>query len=208
VTIRTFPPVAARLGRGLAAAGLLATLLGVLGACRAGSLARLSAGSSESPSEVRLTDRDLAPVDAWLDHERNAQWVLGDDVEVVASREYFGQALTVYCNVGKVERRDIERPDATIVELVYGAPSWSAGVTNSPRVLVGTGLNVSARRRLVVRLVKTRDPAVPVSLAVFARGSARRGRGEEVLERSDQIVVGGDLRRGPAGWVWEPRGAP
>ena len=76
--------------------------------------------------QVSLTDQDLAPVDAYIG-VRNAQWILGDDVEVIASREYFGQNLTIARATGLVERRDVSVDGETTVTLTYvGDPAWPA----------------------------------------------------------------------------------
>lgn len=155
--------------------------------------------------DVRLSARDLAPVDWYVDAQ-NAQWILGDEVMVEASREYFGQSLTVNARVGAVERSDEVHPDVTIITLRFlMAPSQNA-VENNPRVLIGTGLTVSARRVLRVRLFKTQDANTPVSLRVTATGDASRGRKERVEGRAPTLQVGGSLRRATSGWAWFPIG--
>jgi hypothetical protein len=70
--------------------------------------------------------------------------------------------------------------------------------------MIGTGLTVSARRTLRVRLVKTTDPDHPVRLRVTARGEAARGSRDKVLERAPQLVLGGDLRRRGGAYAWNP----
>ncbi len=153
---------------------------------------------------VFVSDRDLAPVDAFIS-ARNAQWIMGDEVEVIASREYFAQVLSVNNAVGQVKRSDTVRDEETTVTLTYlGAPG-SVTVTSSPRVMIGTGLTINARRRLVLHLVKTHDANVPVRLSVTASGDAVRGRKEEVLQRGPMLGLGGELRRGRSGFVWVPR---
>ena len=54
---------------------------------------------------VNLRKDDLAGVDHWLS-ARNAQWVLGDVVDVYASKEYFSTMLTLNAKVGTVQRQD------------------------------------------------------------------------------------------------------
>ena len=154
---------------------------------------------------VTLTDQDLAPVDAYIG-VRNAQWVLGDDVEVFASREYFGQNLTIARATGLVERRDESVDGETTVTLTYVGDPGMASVGTNPRVMIGLGLTITARRSLVVRLMKTRDARRPVHLRVVARGKASRGRKEEVLERAPEIVLGGEIRDAGGAWTWTPFG--
>ena len=170
--------------------------------------ARGGSQPSRSPTgrggRVFVSDRDLEPVDAFIS-ARNAQWIMGDDVEVFASREYFAQVLSINNAVGRVKRSDTVREDETIVTLTYlGAPG-SVTVTTSPRVMIGTGLTVNARRTLVLHLVRTTDPNVPVRLSVSATGDAVRGRKEEVLQRAPVLGLGGQLRRSGSGFVWVPQ---
>lgn len=154
---------------------------------------------------VNLSARDLAPVDWYVD-ARNSQWILGDEVLVEASREYFGQILSITARVGSVERSDDVRPDVTTTTLRFlMAPSQTA-VENNPRVMIGTGLTISARKVLRLRLFKTTDSETPVSLRVTASGSASRGRKDKVGQRAPTLQVGGQLRRAPGGWGWSPIG--
>ena len=81
-----------------------------------------------------------------------------------------------------------------------------ASVGTNPRVMIGLGLTVTARRSLVVRLVKTRDATRPVHLRVVARGKASRGRKEEVLQRAPEILLGGEIRDAGGVWKWTPFG--
>lgn len=181
------------------------------GSANAGPGAPASSASpgadASSGAVVNLTGADLAPVDAYV-HARSSQWIVGDDVEVFASREYFATALTMNAPTsglvsGVVRRVDEMTPEGPVVTMTYlGAKSTSSIQTN-PRVLIGTGITVSARRTLRVRLVKTSDANVPVRLRVQANGEAVRGRREEVLERAPSIVIGGTLRRQGGGHVWE-----
>jgi hypothetical protein len=156
------------------------------------------------PGVVSLTDADLAPVDAWLDHRRNSQWILGDEVEIVASREYFAAALTVSSTTsGIVQRTDDVTPNGTIVTLRFRGAKSQAGVMTSPRVQIGTGLTVTARKLLRLHLLRTTDPATPVHVQVTARGEAARGVHEAVSERAETIAIGGTLRRRGGGYAWD-----
>lgn len=153
---------------------------------------------------VFVSDRDLAPVDAFIS-ARNAQWIMGDEVEVFASQEYFAQVLSVNNAVGRVKRSDNVRNEETTVTLTYLGAAGTVNVTTSPRIMIGTGLTINARRKLVLHMVKTRDANVPVSLSVAARGDAVRGRKEEVFQRGEMLGLGGELRRGASGYTWVPQ---
>src|SRR5262249_31711990 len=66
-----------------------------LAACRTGARPGCPCPGGDAPAqpvsdEVVLTDRDLAPMDGFV---RRRRWILGDDVEVVASKEYFAPIL-------------------------------------------------------------------------------------------------------------------
>ncbi len=154
---------------------------------------------------VNLSARDLASVDWYVD-ARNAQWILGDEVLVEASREYFGQILSITSRVGSVERTEDVQPDVTTTTLRFLMGANQAAVENNPRVMIGTGLTISARRVLRLRLFKTMDSDTPVSLRVTASGSASRGRKDKVEQRAPTLQVGGQLRRAQAGWRWSPIG--
>ena len=189
----------------------LATAVLLLGACqgRRGSFEG-GGGGGQVPQRaggtVTLTDQDLAPVDAYIG-VRNGQWILGDDVEVVASREYFGQNLTIARATGLVERRDSSVDGETTVTLTYVGDPGMASVGTNPRVMIGLGLTISARRTLVVRLARTRDANRPLYLRVVARGKASRGRKEKVEQRAPDLQLGGEIRRDTAGrWAWTPFG--
>ena len=153
---------------------------------------------------VFVSDRDLAPVDAFIS-ARTAQWIMGDEVQLVASREYFEQVLSVNNAVGRVKRSDTVRDEETTVTLTYLGSPGSVTVTTSPRVMIGTGLTINARRRLVLHLVKTHDANVPVRLSVTATGDAVRGRKQEVLQRGPMLGLGGELRRSGSGFAWVPQ---
>jgi len=155
--------------------------------------------------KVFLSDRDLAAVDAFIGAS-HAQWILGDDVEVIASREYFAQNLTVNATLGMVRRTDTTRVDQTIVELVYVGPRGTASITTSPRIMIGTGLTITARHRLVLRLVRSTAAGVPLSLRITARGEASRGRKDEIFIRRPTLQLGGEIRRQGNRWVWYPIG--
>jgi hypothetical protein len=190
--------------------------LGALG-CRGGGLGRLTptapgdppgAGGGGGPV-VSLTAAELAPVDAWISARTNPQWIVGDTVMVVASREYFATALTITSPAGAYCRRtDEQSPDETRVTLRYLGSPASASVMTNPRVMIGTGLTISARRVLVVRLVRTTDVSRPVSLRVDAQGEVALGKGEQVLRRAGAMTLGGDLARRGDRHVWEPIAPP
>lgn len=174
--------------------------------CQRRALFGEGGGPTGGGAQVELAGEDLAPVDA-LVHHSNAQWILGDEVEVIASREYFSPILTANAMPGHV-RRDNETVGNEIqVRLTYvGVPGAASAMTN-PRVLIGTGLTVSARHTILVRLVSTTDPSVPVRLRIVARGEASRGRGEVVDQRAAELVLGGVMRRGEAcDYRWIPIG--
>jgi hypothetical protein len=153
------------------------------------------------PGIVSLTDADLAPVDAYVARRR---WLLGDEVEVIASREYFVQALMVASSIGRVRREESEDANGSTVVLTFVGDPAEVDITTAPRVMIGTGLNVSARKRIVVRLTKTTDSAMPIRLQVTARGAASTGVGETVERRAEEIVLGGVLRRNPvSGWRFD-----
>lgn len=152
---------------------------------------------------VSLSAQDLAPVDAYIS-ARNGQWILGDEVEVLASKEYFGQNLTINATVGLHDRKDTTSPAETVVVLTYSGDPGQASAMTNPRVLVGTGLTVTARKKLTVRLYKTTDGTRPVVLRVSARGKASYGRKEEVLERGEMLTVGGELLSIQGRTTWKP----
>lgn len=150
---------------------------------------------------VRLSAQDLAPVDAWVD-ARNAQWIVGDEVLVEASREYFGPIIAIAARVGSVERTDEVLPDVTTVTLRFMMGRSSLAVENNPRLQVGTGITVSARSVLRLRLRKAQDVQAPVALRILAQGEASHGRGEQVERRGPSLQLGGALRRSAGGWAW------
>lgn len=158
-------------------------------------------GRGARGGSVRLSAQDLAPVDAWVD-ARNAQWIVGDEVLVEASREYFGPIIAIASRVGSVERTDEVLPEVTTVTLRFMMNRSSLAVENNPRLQVGTGVTVSARRVLRLRLLKAQDVQAPVSLRIVAQGEASHGRGSTVERRAPSLRLGGVLRRASAGWAW------
>ncbi len=157
-------------------------------------------------ADVRLSARDLRPVDAWLG-KRNTQWILGDVVDVYASREYFASVLTLNAKTGLVHTRETTVGGDPVTILTYVGAKFATNAMRAPRVQIGTGahgLSVSARKVLRVRMAKTRDPARPVQLRVVARGQAVHGTHEQVLRRGEGLEVGGVLRRSGGRWYWVP----
>lgn len=170
-------------------------------------------GGSRPPhgGEVSLTAKDLAPVDAYVaaggaSGAPNARWILGDDVVIEASREYFAQAVSITARTGAVHRADESKPDETVTTLTYAMGKYQQGVENNPRVLVGTGITVSARKTLIVRLIRTTDASVPVRLRITATGEAARGHKDQVDERAPTLQMGGQLRWAGSAWAWVPIG--
>lgn len=151
--------------------------------------------------EVSLSDKDLAPIDGYI---KRRSWILGDVVEVVASKEYFAQYISIVARIGLAKRVDSEDENGmTSVVTFLGTPE-QLDVATAPRLLIGTGITVSARQRLVLRFARTRNPDVPVRLRITAQGKARQGVGDQTLRREELIVVGAGLRRLPGGgWQYE-----
>jgi hypothetical protein len=149
-----------------------------------------------APGEVSLTAEDLAPMDGWI---RKRRWLIADDVEVTASREYFAGSLSVVERIGSVTRTDSEVNGIGTSVLTYIGPPETIDQQTAPRVMLGTGLTVMARRRLTVHLVKTRDVNVPVQVRVRATGKASAGSASEVMQREDALTIGARLYRGPNG---------
>jgi hypothetical protein len=155
------------------------------------------------PGRVKLGPGDLAPVDAFIS-ERNEQWVLGETVDVYASKEYFAPVLTLNAKWGHVGREERDVPGGTVITLKYLMHRAGASAMTNPRVLIGKGLTISARQRLTVHLMKTTDASQPVYLRVLARGKAVRGRKQDVVQRAPNIQLGGTLRARGGRWVWMP----
>ena len=148
------------------------------------------------PGEVSLTAEDMAPMDGWI---RKRRWLIADDVEVTASREYFAGNLSVVERIGSVTRTDSEANGIGTSVLTYIGPPETIDQQTAPRVMLGTGLTVMARRRLTVHLVKTRDASVPVQVRVRATGKASAGSASQVMQREDALTIGARLYRGPNG---------
>jgi hypothetical protein len=171
--------------------------VGARGADRASSEAATPPGRPPAgPGEVSLSAEDLAPMDGWI---RRRRWLIADDVEVTASREYFAQNLSVTERIGSVTRTDTEQNGIGTSVLTYIGPAETIDQQTAPRVMIGTGLTVMARRRLTVHLVKTRDANVPVQIRVRAVGRASAGSASQVIQREDALTVGARLYRGPGG---------
>ena len=190
-------------------------LVALLPGCQAGGLSRLAVpeegGAARSaapqrrmrsrPGMVDLTDQDLAPVDEYL-RARNSKWILADHVDVYASKEYFSQVLTMNAKIGLVHRKDETVGEDEIATLTFIGHETQRSAMSNPRVMIGTGLTVSARKVLRVRMARTVNTNVPVQLRIVATGDASRGRKDEVLERAPQLQMGGTLRKANGQWVW------
>ena len=155
--------------------------------------------------KVNLSAHDLAPVDSYV-HHRNSQWILGDTVDIYASKEYFSQVLTMNTHIGLVHRKDEKVGDQEIATLTFIGHETQRSAMTNPRVLIGTGITVSARRVLRLRMAPTSDANVPIRLRVVATGNASRGRDEEVAQRGPQLQIGGTMRNVRGRWVWTPVG--
>ena len=157
---------------------------------------------------VRLSESDMRPVDTWLS-ARNTQWIIGETVDVYASKEYFASMLTFNAKPGLVQKQESVHQGDSVITLTYIGKSYATNAMRAPRVFVGKdqngrGLSVSARKILRIRMAKTRDPSRPVQLRIVARGKAVLGRVEEVLRRGEQLELGGALRRSAGRWLWVP----
>lgn len=151
--------------------------------------------------QVDLRKEDLGGVDHWLS-ARNAQWVLGDVVDVYASKEYFSTMLTLNAKVGTVQRQDRKVGEDHLVTMRFLGHKGAASAMTNPRAQIGPGLTVTARRILRVRMAKTRDPRYPVQLRVVASGKAAHGKGDDTLRRDDMIELGGTLGYARDHWLW------
>jgi len=150
---------------------------------------------------VSLSDKDLAPIDGYI---KRRSWILGDVVEVVASKEYFAQYISIVARIGLAKRVDSEDENGMTSVVTYLGTPEQLDVATAPRLLIGTGITVSARQRLVLRFARTRNPDVPVRLRITAQGRARQGVGDQTLRREESIVIGAGLRRLPGGaWQYE-----
>ena len=127
------------------------------------------AGEGTAAGEVNLTPADLAPIDAYI---KRPQWILGDDVDVVASKEYFVQVLSISTRIGLSKREDFQdRTRRGSVITFLGRPEQVSEQT-APRVLIGTGLtdHGPARAHRAVRAHARRRPPGPPP-----RGGQREG---------------------------------
>lgn len=159
-------------------------------------------------SKVKLTGRDLRPVDAWLG-VRNTQWIIGEVVDVYASKEYFASTLTINAKTGLVHKQEATVRGDAVTTLTYVGEKHATSAMRAPRIYLGKdktgrGLTVSARKVLRIRMAKTRDPARPVQLRIVARGKAVHGTKESILRRGDALELGGVLRRSSGRWYWIP----
>ena len=193
-------------------AGLLLTLAApALASCTGGARresragaggATRSDGGQPAPAaeagDVVLTDADLAKMDGWVKRRR---WILGDDVDIVASREYFGPIVSITERIGVIRREDTDQGGDAISTMTFTGPKEAIDVQTAPRVFIGTGLSVMARRRLTLRLLKTHagDASVPVRIRINASGKASTGVGDQVAQRADALVMGARIFRGPDG---------
>lgn len=159
-----------------------------------------SSGGGTDPSMVTLTDADLAPVDGYI---RKRRWILGDEVDVTASKEYFSPNLTIVSRVGTVRQEESLDPNGATVTLTYLGPPGTIDPASAPRMMIGIGITVTARRVIRIHLVRTMDPNLPVRLSISARGKASTGVAETVERRSDDITIGGTLRKEGAAYRWE-----
>jgi hypothetical protein len=176
-----------------------------MAASRTGPRSR-AAAPAPAGGTVALTAADLAPVDSFLS-ARNSQWLVGDEVEIVASREYFATALSLTApSGGYVDKHSGVVGDEEVTTLTFRAPRSEASITTSPRALIGTGVTAMARKRLTVRMRRTTNPDMPVVLNVNATGDASRGVKNAVLERGDVLTIGGTLRRKGKGYEWNSVG--
>lgn len=190
--------------RGLAGPGISGSPDGVAAAPRApGTPSRAPTGRGGA---VAVGAKDMAAVDAYFRAGRggqNTRWILGDYVDVQASKEYFSTILSV--NRGPfVSRSDTREGDDLIVTLKFLGNAAQASASNNPRVQLGTGLTVTAYKMLRVRLMKTRDARMPVRLHITARGQASRGHREEVIQRGNVLQMGGNLVYRNGAWTWSP----
>lgn len=196
--------------RRLAILVAFAAVATVLPACQSGARrgrggAGGDPGAPESATggaagEISISDAELAPMDAYI---RRRFWVLGDDVEIVASKEYFIQNLSIAARIGAVKREDRDGADEAVSTITYLGQPDALDFANAPRVMVGTGITVTARRRIVVRFTRTTSADVPVRLRITATGKARMGVGDQVMRREEVLSVGAQIRRGPAGYLFE-----
>ncbi len=200
---------------------IVATCVLALGltACQGGGLTGGGAKATGTPgggarttaaggAGVHITPQELAPVDAHFRAGRggsNTRWILGDVVDVVASREYFASMISI--NRGPfVKRVDSKAGEDVLVTLTFMGSGNQASAANNPRIQIGTGLTVTAYRTLRLRLAATKDTRFPVRLHITATGNASRGHREEIIQRAPVITMGGNMVKSGNRWVWNPVG--
>lgn len=165
-----------------------------------GTGADAAAGAGAEGGTISLSNQDLAPMDGYI---RRRFWVLGDDVEIVASKEYFIQNLSISARIGFVKRDDKEGENEAVSVLTFLGRPGEVDFSNAPRVLVGTGISVLARRTLTIRFTRTTSPDLPVRIRIAANGDARLGMGNQVSRRDPSIVLGAQLRRVGGAYLFE-----
>lgn len=170
------------------------------GAAGADGGATAEGGVDAAGGTISLTNEELAPMDGYI---RRRFWVLGDDVEIVASKEYFIQNLSISARIGFVKRDDKEGENEAVSKLTFLGKPGEVDFSNAPRVLVGTGISVLARRTLTIRFTRTTSPDLPVRIRIAANGDARMGMGNQVSRRDPSIVLGAQLRRVGGAYVFE-----
>ncbi len=187
-----------------------------LGGCQGGGLTGQGGAATGSPDSgqrgnartagVAVSPQDMAPVNAYFragPGGSNTRWILGDVVDVVASREYFSSLISI--NRGPfVRRTDSRVGEDMVVTLSFLGTGNQASAANNPRIQIGTGVTVTAYRTLRLRLTATRDARVPVRLHITARGDASRGHRENIIQKAPVITMGGSLVRSGQRWVWNP----
>ncbi len=158
-------------------------------------------------AQVALSGRDLAAVRNYFGRgadDLSTRWVIGDRVDVIASKEFFEQLITVSRGplVSRTDRK-LGRGDL-LVTLTYLGHEGIIGADNTPRLLIGTGWSILARKKLVLRFVETRNAKQPVRIQIRARGSAKQGHKEQIIKEANNLITGGDLVRRGRGWSWQP----
>lgn len=159
--------------------------------------------SGPSGGEVSLTNQDLAPMDAYI---KRRFWILGDDVEIVASKEYFIQNLSISARIGLVRREDSEGPEEARSVLTFVGRPEAVDISTAPRVMIGTGITVTARHQIVIRFLRTKNADLPVRIRISANGKASVGSGDNVQRREPTIIVGAQLRRMGGAYEFQEQG--
>ena len=177
---------------------------------RPGRSATVPTRASVRPGNVRLRKHDLDPVRAWFSAGRNqvnTKFILADNVDIVASKEFFSQVLTANSQVGLVKKAETVVQGDRVITLSFVGEriGMIPSAMHSPRVLIGTGFTVTARQHLRVRLSRTQDASRPVRILINAQGDAAMGHKEDIWRKDDhQITVRGALTwdRSRRQWVW------